>query len=239
VGERFAARLPDDSPVSLKIERITPDTLVAALDTPPLISSPFTPSPLLVLFQAIPKAAKMDLIVRQAAEAEVSLIVPFRSEFSVPIVNAAKAKEKAERWRRIAREARQQSGSNVDTVIAEPTDLDRALAIWKDWQDKVAKCIVAVGLFFHQAAPVEGDEPVECSLHAALSDAPETGAAVAYAVGPEGGFSDNEAKRFLDAGFRQVWLGPSVLRVETAALYATAAIRTLLLEEAKWTMTKK
>ncbi len=55
----------------------------------------------------------------------------------------------------------------------------------------------------------------------------ETGGSVALAIGPEGGFTDAEAEAARDAGWRAVGLGPTLLRIETAALAASSIILNL------------
>jgi 16S rRNA (uracil1498-N3)-methyltransferase len=72
--------------------------------------------PPILLFQALPRASKMDLIVRQAAEGALSGVVPFISERSA-LGGEARLGEKPGRWERIIREALQQSGSPVFTVL--------------------------------------------------------------------------------------------------------------------------
>jgi 16S rRNA (uracil1498-N3)-methyltransferase len=59
---------------------------------------------------------------------------------------------------------------------------------------------------------------------------------IALAAGPEAGFAPEEEDAFTAAGFRPVSLGPTVLRTEHAALYAIAAVRTLLVERDSWTL---
>jgi 16S rRNA (uracil1498-N3)-methyltransferase len=54
------------------------------------------------------------------------------------------------------------------------------------------------------------------------------------AVGPEGGFAALEAEAFMAAGFAPTLVGANVLRTETAALFAIAAVQTVLLEKASW-----
>jgi 16S rRNA (uracil1498-N3)-methyltransferase len=85
------------------------------------------------------------------------------------------------------------------------------------------------GLFLHQQPMA--NRP----LHSLLSVTP---ALTCFAVGPEGGFTDSEAAALTEAGLLPVFLGRSVLRTETAAIYGTAAIRTLLLERESWTLVK-
>jgi 16S rRNA (uracil1498-N3)-methyltransferase len=177
--------------------------------------------PRIILFQALPKGVKMDLIVRQAAECEISEVVPFSSEYSV-----AKPPPggKTERWERIIKEARQQSGSRTATALHRVLGMDELFAYWEELKKKSPSCR---GIFFHQI-PLE-----KASLHGYLYRKPEL---VSCAIGPEGGFSSAEAERFLNAGFKALALGGAVLRTETAALYGAAAIRTILLESDVWTL---
>ena len=78
--------------------------------------------PKLVLMQCLPKGRKMDTIVRQASEAGVSRIVPLFSDHSL-IAAARGFTEKISRWKRIAREALQQSGRMFLPAIDEPREL--------------------------------------------------------------------------------------------------------------------
>ncbi|MDR2417949.1 MAG: 16S rRNA (uracil(1498)-N(3))-methyltransferase [Treponema sp.] len=181
--------------------------------------------PLISLFQALPKGTKMDLIVRQAVECGVAEIVPFTSAHSVPKI--ADDKDRIARWERIVREARQQSGSSVATVVHAPLSFDGLLQHWNAMQEQHGAGVK--GIMLHplvaQAALV--------SFHACLEHS-DTCKSIALAVGPEGGFSPNEASRFAAAGFTALTLGNTILRTETAAVYAVAAIRIILLERASW-----
>jgi 16S rRNA (uracil1498-N3)-methyltransferase len=145
-------------------------------------------------------------------------VVPFFSAYSQP----RSGSQKTERWRRIIREARQQSGSPAATELREPCSLDDALSYWES-----LKSGKTLGLFFHHV-PLARE-----TLHSYLSIYPGT---VVIAIGPEGGFSPDEAERFIGAGFRPVTLGNTVFRVETAALYCAAAVRVILLENRSWTL---
>ena len=88
-----------------------------------------------------------------------------------------------------------------------------------------------LGLLFHHL-PLENK-----SLHGYLGKC--TPEMVALAVGPEGGFSSAEAGRFIAAGFKPFTIGDTILRTETAALYAAAAVRILLLERDSWETVQK
>jgi len=174
--------------------------------------------PPLFLFQALPKADKMDLIVRQAAEGALTEVVPFISEFSARTCGA----QKFSRWERVIKEARQQSGSAMATTVRQPVSLNSLFAYW---EQLTAQYCGMIGLLFHHL-PL-----ANTSLHGYLSSIPE---AVVLVIGPEGGFSSGEAERFLDSGFKPFTIAGSVLRTETAALYMAAAVRLLLLEKDSW-----
>ena len=182
------------------------------------------------LFQALPKGNKMDLIVRQAAEAGVSHILPFESEYSqvkialsLDNTQGASTGEKVRRWTRIIREARQQSGSLIPTAVEAPLKLQGLLDYWKKLKKDHES---GVGILLHQ-------DPLEQqgTFHDYLKDNPEF---TVLAVGPEGGFSSAEAARFLAEGFKPLKMGNTILRTETAALYGVAAIRIILSESAAW-----
>jgi 16S rRNA (uracil1498-N3)-methyltransferase len=192
--------------------------------------------PPLVLFQALPKGTKMDLIVRQAVEGGVAAVVPFASAYSVPRMESpGGGPGRLERWRRIVREARQQSGSAVATAVEPPRTFDAVLTFWGKLRKQHER---PVGLLLHPQMEIwrilseaAGDPLENGSFHGYLEDKPGL---VVIAVGPEGGFSPPELTCFVKEGFKPVSLGNTVLRAETAAVYATAAIRIILLESESW-----
>jgi len=196
--------------------------------------NPASACPSLYLFQALPKGMKMDLIVRQAAECGVSEIIPFVCENSQIKMNITAGDisgdglltEKIRRWNRIVREARQQSGSSVPTVVKNPRSFEGFLDYWKKINEEKPG---GVGILFHQDPLAPG------SFHDYLVNNPQF---VAMAVGPEGGFSPGEAGRLLSAGFLPLVMGDTVLRTETAALYGAAAIRVILMENEFWHLKK-
>jgi 16S rRNA (uracil1498-N3)-methyltransferase len=169
----------------------------------------------LTLYQCLPKSTKMDLIVRQATEAGIDRIVPLVSEHTISdIADAAKIEKRRDRWERIAREALQQSGVSKIPIIEAPIRLKG-----------LAKRQRGCDLLFNEGA--NGTK----GLHELLASGPTV---VNLLVGPEGGFSPEEVEYILGEGFREVSLSDSTLRVETAALYAIAAVKILLLELDDW-----
>jgi 16S rRNA (uracil1498-N3)-methyltransferase len=222
-GEYFPALCPGGGEVTVRICSVDKRAMVGEVvqdERPPVSENAALPH--IILLQSLPKGEKMDLIVRQAAEGGLAEIIPFVSEFSA--VKIANSGHKLTRWERIIKEARQQSGSAVATNIRQPLSMDGLFAYWE--QLKIRRPGI-LGLLFHHL-PL-----AKASLHGYLESSPT---AIAMSIGPEGGFSSIEAERFLAAGFKPFTVGGTILRTETAALYAQAAVRTLLGEKDSWTM---
>jgi 16S rRNA (uracil1498-N3)-methyltransferase len=218
-GEYFPALLPDGTKVSVQVLSIGNHALEGRIFQSGQGGKTERPTlPPVILFQALPKGEKMDLIVRQAAEGGLAEIVPFASEFS----EAKTGGQKFSRWERIIREARQQSGSASETAIRQPLGMDGLFAYWEEMRQRQPEVL---GLLFHHL-PLANE-----SLHGYLDKIPP---AVVLAIGPEGGFSPAEASRFITAGFKPFTIGGTIFRTETAALYAQAAVRILLLERDSW-----
>jgi len=228
-GEYFPALLPDGAEIMIRVCSVDNRTLTGEIvrgENSGGSARAHSSLPPIILFQALPKGEKMDLIVRQAAETGLAEIVPFVSEFSaIKIEKIDKSGgQKFSRWERIIREARQQSGSGAATAIHQPLSMDGLFNYWE--QKKIQKPGI-LGLLFHHL-PL-----AKLSLHEYLDSSPE---AVALTIGPEGGFSPAEAERFVTAGFKPFTIGDTILRTETAALYAQAAVRILLWEKDSWEM---
>lgn len=187
------------------------------------------PLPRIVLAVGMLKGSKLDEVARAAAEAGVACVVPLASERAVPRGEFA---GRLSRLSRVVAEALGQSGSAVATAVSEPLSVAEFIGRYPaSAPDGRADGTPAgrLGLAFHEA-PL-----AEASLHRYCSRAPGE---IAACVGPEGGFSPAELAAFADGGYRLAWLGPSVLRAETAAVFALASIRALCLERHEWTATK-
>ena len=181
----------------------------------PVAAAPASPPDTrITLMQCLPKGRKIDLIVRQATEAGVARIVLVLSEHSQ--VRPDQKDARVPRLRKIAREALQQSGAPRLPEIEEPRSLGSIAKSAGEWD---------TALFFHEQP--RGGAP----LHQLLAGMPRS---VAILIGPEGGLSADEAALLEGAGFHPAYLGGSVLRVETAALYALGAVKTILQERDAW-----
>ncbi len=176
------------------------------------------------LFQFIPKPQKLELIVRQATECGVKNIIPVISEYAQKGNVQALTGGKKERLERIVREARQQSGSPVDTVVFDPVTLEEAIEIWNKMKEEAGGPEASAGFVLSERAV---PEPVEGQSKVGASTSSTTPRAVAIFCGNEGGISPDELQLITDKALLQaLHFSVNILRCETAALYGIAAIQT-------------
>lgn len=176
--------------------------------------------PRIVLVQSLAKGPAMDLVIRQAAEAGVSRVIPLGARRSVARAEEGRGASRRGRWERILREGLQQSGSPVPTVVEEPIGL-QTLPSRLGPEPEGGR----VSLVLHEAPLAQN------CLHEYLGNAP---AEIVLCVGPEGGFAPDEIDFLLGAGFRPLLLPGAILRTETAALFAVAAVEITLSERSSW-----
>lgn len=164
----------------------------------------------ITLCQAVPKAEKMDGIIRHATELGVERIIPFFAERSVPRWEPERLLRKQERWRKIAVEASRQCGRSDVPEIGEIVTFERML------------CAVPESGF----RLIPWEEETTTGISAVLRDPARSGMReFILVIGPEGGFSAEEIALARRAGFLSVSLGRRVLRVETASLALLAILQ--------------
>ncbi|NOY09671.1 MAG: 16S rRNA (uracil(1498)-N(3))-methyltransferase [Spirochaetes bacterium] len=176
------------------------------------------------LYQCIPKGKKMDLIIRQATEMGVTSIIPVISRYTVPVLETKKNPEnKLKRWQRIAREAVQQSGSLKIPGIQKPISLKDICTTVPEKSPYSSGFDVFV--FFHP------ESKYNTGLHRILCRDINS---IGILIGPEGGFSEDETAMLRKAGMYSAFLGNTILRTETAAIYAIAAVKMIHSERNSW-----
>lgn len=164
-------------------------------------------SPLqLTLAQAVSAGEKMDFTLQKAVELGIGRIEPLLSERSVVRLSGERAEKRVAHWQGVVASACEQCGRNRVPGVSPLRALD-------DWLG--ARPGGAFGLMLSPTAD------------RALRDLPRPAGPVTLLVGPEGGFSDGEIRAAERSGFTPVRLGPRVLRTETAALAALAAMQAL------------
>ncbi len=160
------------------------------------------------LFQGLPKADKMELIIQKAVELGVYEIVPVETKRAVVKLDAKKAKQKTERWQAIAEAAAKQSKRRIVPQVSEPITFGQAL---KQAESMEVKLI-----------PYELAEGMERTKEV-ISHLPE-GADIAVFIGPEGGFEEAEIAKAKENGVEPITLGKRILRTETAGFTVMAWI---------------
>ena len=163
-----------------------------------------------LLAQAGTKGKTMDLIVQKSVELGVAGIQPLLTRNTVVQVGDNDAAKKREKWQRVALEACKQCGQNFLPAVAEPCDFSPWVA--------GAAGMEGVKLI---ASLQDGARSFREALQG-LSGVPDR---VILMIGPEGDFMPGETSAALAARGCAVSLGDIVLRVETASLFALAALR--------------
>jgi 16S rRNA (uracil1498-N3)-methyltransferase len=164
-------------------------------------------SPLAVtLAQGVSSSEKMDFTVQKATELGVAVLQPVIAARSVGRIVGERAAQKRAHWQRVAIAACEQCGRNRVPEVLSPVPLAE---------------------YCRTASP--GPALLLCpEAQLSLRDAAaRLKGTVALAAGPEAGFSAAEEAMLSEAGFVPVRLGPRVLRTETAALAALAALNAL------------
>ena len=146
----------------------------------------------------------MDVIVQKATELGVTRIVPITTERTVVRVGAPQADRKIEHWRAITIAACEQCGRNRLPELQAPVN-------WRTW--------------IEAWRPASSAFVLSTRASARLGAVPGSAQELDLLIGPEGGLSTDEESEALGAGFRGISLGPRVLRTETAAIAALAAIQ--------------
>jgi len=170
-----------------------------------------------VLYQALVKGDKMDLIIQKGVELGVSKIVPVSCIRSIVKLDAKDSVRKIARWQKIAEEAARQCGRGMVPVIEPPLSYTKALEqaleisdlVFLPWEGEKSRPLSAVLDKFASELP-----DAEVRLAASKRDLPVLG----FLIGPEGGFDPLEITMAQAAGVRTVTLGRRILRTETAGL---------------------
>ena len=153
------------------------------------------------LFQGLPKADKMELIIQKTVELGVYTVIPVAMKNCVVKLDEKKAQSKCKRWQAIAESAAKQSKRTVIPQIQMPLS-------WKQALEEAKELDVVL-------VPYENERGMEATREIFRS-IPE-GASIGVMIGPEGGFSPEEIAQ-LDKDMHRISLGRRILRTETAGM---------------------
>lgn len=160
------------------------------------------------LFQGLPKADKMELIIQKCTELGVSEITPVEMSRCVVRLEEKKKKSKTERWQTIAESAAKQSKRNLVPKVNTPLSFANML-----------KEAEALDLFL---VPYENEDGMKATADC-LSKI-RGGMKIGVMIGPEGGFDEKEIESCKEKGFVPVSLGKRILRTETAAITSVSML---------------
>ena len=161
----------------------------------------------ITLLLAIFKFDRMEWAIEKCTELNVTTIVPVIARRTEKYLALA-ADKRAERWRRIAREASEQSRRITPPEIADPVKLAEALKVKAGLRIVLAESELEIGL--NELLRSRETEPL------------------ALAIGPEGGWTEDELRSFASSQWIAASLGETILRAETAAIAALAIARSEL-----------
>lgn len=164
--------------------------------------------PTITLLQGLPKGEKFDWIIQKCTEIGVSRIVPIITQRTVVNIAPTKLEHRMMRWKKIAEEAAKQSMRMDIPEIVELLTFDEALK----------------EIDRHHLSLIPWEQERNISLKKVLKDIDQSITKVAVFIGPEGGFSPDEAEMARTHGAVPVSLGPRILRTETAAIAACSIL---------------
>ena len=192
VGDELLVSLNDEYEYICQIEKFDKNQAVCKVNGQNLCAG--NPKKNIVLFQAITKRPKFEFIVQKATEIGVSKIVPFVSEYAVSKVT----ENKIDRLNSIAQNACKQCERTIMPQIEVAKSVDDVIASFKDFDV----------VFFANERTDVGEKIKNLEK---LNN-------IAIIVGSDGGFTQKEKEKFVDAGAVSVSLGKRIYRCETASV---------------------
>lgn len=152
------------------------------------------------LFQGLPKADKMELIIQKAVELGVYQVIPVSTKRCVVKLDDKKAKSKIARWQGIAEAAAKQSKRGIIPQVTDVMSFKNAIKMAFDMEVRLIPYELAEGM----------------TKTKELIDNVKPGQRIAIFIGPEGGFEESEIAEALENGIQPITLGKRILRTETA-----------------------
>ena len=190
----------EDKLYCCKIQNLSPLSIVVDYEIPVESELPVD----VTLFFALAKGDKIDFVVQKATELGVTRIVLMNTERSVVKFEDKKVNDKLERFRKIAKEASEQSHRVKIPEIVGVVDI-------KNIPDNLLADNNLLAYEKEAGSTLSFDKVIEKK-------------SISIMIGPEGGFSEKEVDLLVNRGFKLVSLGKRILRTETAAIYALSVI---------------
>ena len=196
----------NDVTYKVKITKINKDNLIFEIIDQFYYDTEFNFK--VTIMQGYPKGDKLEEIIKHSTELGVYEIIPVIMDRTIVKIDDSKKQAKINRLNTIAKEAAKQSRRNY---IPKINDIKKITEIDSN--------LYNVKIFAYEAECTNSDKKFLNIINSIKENDN-----VIIAIGPEGGFSNEEAKYLIDKGFIPVSLGKRILRTETAGLYCLSAI---------------
>ena len=160
----------------------------------------------ITLFQGMLKDKKMDTLVRHLTELGISAWTPLLCKRSIPKPDKKKIDSRIKRWKKITKEALKQCNRSVLPTINKPITFSDMIENTSSFDLKITfweKATFSIKKLNHNKSIKK----------------------ICVLIGPEGGFSEEEAQLAESSGFKLCSLGPRILRAETASITACSLIQ--------------
>lgn len=154
------------------------------------------------LFQGLPKADKMELIIQKAVELGAYAVIPVETKRCVVKLDAKKADKKVQRWQQISESAAKQSKRMLIPEVHKVMTFKEALELAAE----LDVCLIPYELAKGMSETKE------------ILNSITPGQSIGIFIGPEGGFEETEVEAAMNCGAHSVTLGHRILRTETAGL---------------------
>ncbi|WP_068674347.1 16S rRNA (uracil(1498)-N(3))-methyltransferase [Oceanobacillus sp. Castelsardo] len=163
------------------------------------------------IVHGIPKSDKFELVLQKGTELGAYKYIPFQSERSVVVWDKKKWEKKLQRFSKIVKEASEQSHRSYVPTISNPMSITELIEESSEYNLKI---------FAYEEEAKVNNYHTFGSILKQLNPNQK----LLVCIGPEGGFSNEEANLLKSNDFHSIRLGPRILRTETAPLYALSAI---------------
>jgi len=160
------------------------------------------------IFQALPKAEKMELIIQKCTEIGVHNFIPVVMERCIVKIDKKSEVKKIERWQKIAESAAKQSGRDIIPEVKNIINLKKLCQLVEKYD---------IVLVAYEREKIN-------TLKSELMNIKNKISSIGIIIGPEGGFEEDEIKLLKQNGVKAITLGNRILRTETASIYLSSIL---------------
>lgn len=163
----------------------------------------------ITIFQGLPKAEKMELIIQKCTELGVNTFVPVQMERCIVKLDTKSEIKKLDRWKKIAETAAKQSGRDIIPKVENIINLQKLLYSIQKYD------IVLL------AYENEKENTLKNALNTVKG---KENLKIGVIIGPEGGIEEKEVEQLVKAGAQRITLGKRILRTETVGIVISSII---------------